>query len=142
MGIGITLCLLAGLLIPVPFVNAQGVTISVAAPGTVTLGDYFTANINISEVTNLDTALFSVVFDPAVLTIDNINPGADITDGLIGTTTMPVAATNQLSPGTVRILVSPSGTPGISGSGYLCQIRFMPFGAGSSNIQPVGLLAL
>ena len=136
-GAGVTLCLLLGLLLPTSLVSAQAVTVSVDAPATVSSGEYFTADIDISQVTDFDAALFDVVFDSAVLAIDDITPGADITDGLIGGTTIPVAQTNQIAAGRVRILVNVPGTPGVTGEGYLCQIRFHAVGAGgtSSNID-------
>jgi len=74
-----------------------------------------------------------VVFDSAVLAIDNITPGADITNGVIDGTDIPVVQTNQIAPGTVRILVNVPGTPGVTGEGYLCQIRFHAVGAAGTS---------
>jgi len=122
-----------GLLLPTSFVSAQPVTVSVDAPATVAPGAYFTADIDISQVTDFDAALFDVVFDSTVLGIENIAPGADITDGQIDGATIPVTQTNQIAAGRVRILVNVPGTPGVTGSGYLCQIRFHAIGAGGTS---------
>jgi len=132
-GIAVTLCLLVGLLFLAPLVSAQAITVSVDAPATVAPGDYFTANISISSVTDFDAADFRVVFNPTVLAIDDITPGADITDGLIDGTTIPVAQTNEVSTGTVKVVINVAGTPGVTGSGYLCQIRFHAIGAASTS---------
>jgi len=108
-------------------------SVTVDAPAGVETGDYFTANISISSVTDFDAADFRVVFNPTVLAIDDITPGADITDGLMDGTTIPVAQTNEISAGTVKVVINVPGTPGVTGSGYLCQIRFHAIGAASTS---------
>jgi hypothetical protein len=131
-GIGATLCLLTGLLLPASFVSADSVTVSVDAPATAAPGEYFTADIDVSSVTDFDAALFDVVFNSTVLAIDSI------TDGQIGVTTIPVAQTNQIAAGRVRILVNVPGTPGVTGSGYLCQVSFHATGAAGTS-SPINL---
>jgi hypothetical protein len=132
-GIGATLCLLVGLLLPTSLVSADAVTVSVDAPATVDHGDYFTADIDISPVTDLNAGLFDVVFDSTVLAIDDITPGADITDGLISGTVIPVDMTSEVAPGRVRILLDMPGLEGATGEGYLCQIRFHAIGAAGTS---------
>ena len=108
--------------------------VTVNAPAGVKAGEYFTVDIDILLVTDFDAADFNVVFDSAVLAIDDITPGVDITDGEINTTTIPVVQTFQVDANTVRILVNVTGTPGVTGSGYLSQIRFQAIGnAGDSS---------
>jgi len=124
---------MVGLLLLTPLVSAQAVTVSVDAPATIAPGDYFTAMVDISSVTDFDAADFRVVFNSTVLAIDDITPGADITDGLIDGTTIPVAQTNEISSGTVKVVINVPGTPGVTGSGYLCQIRFHAIGAASTS---------
>jgi len=114
-------------------VTAPGVTVTVDAPAGVKTGDYFTATVDISSVTDFDAADFRVVFNSTVLAIDDITPGSDITDGLIDGTTIPVAQTNEVSTGTVKVVINVPSTPGVTGSGYLCQIRFHAIGAAGTS---------
>jgi len=135
VGGGATLCLVVGLLLPALPVSANGVTVSVDAPATVAPGDYFTADIDVSTVTLFDSANFDVMFNTGVLEIEN--PASDVTDGKIGTTTVPVVSASEISAGVVRVVVNVGGYAGVTGSGYLCQIRFHATGASgtSSNIN-------
>jgi hypothetical protein len=117
--------------------------VTVDAPPGLKAGEYFTADIDVSSVTDFDAALFDVVFDSTVLKIEDITLGVDITDGQIGVTTIPVVQTNQIDANTVRVVVNVIGTPGVTGSGYLCQIRFHAIGAAgtSSNINLEGSMS-
>jgi len=130
MGTGATLCLMAGLLLaPLP-AGANGVEVSVDAPATVAPGDYFTADIDISAVTLFDSANFDVMFDTGVLEIEN--PASDVTDGQIDTTAVPVSIANPIAGG-VTVVVNIPGYTGVTGEGYLCQIRFHAIGASGTS---------
>ncbi len=109
------------------FAITIGVIVSVDAPLGVKSGNNFTANVDISEVTDFDAADFEVVFDSSVLEIVNLT--SDVTNGQIDTTAVPVISAFEISSGRVRILVNVSGTPGVTGEGYLCQIKFHALGA-------------
>lgn len=74
VGLGATLCLLVGLL-PGALVSAQAVDVGVDAPASVESGEYFTAQVSISGVTDFDAAVFTVVFDSDVLEIENPTVG-------------------------------------------------------------------
>jgi hypothetical protein len=65
--------------------------------------------------------------------VGDSKPEPNITNGLINGTVIPVAATNQLAPGRVRILMNVPGFPGVTGSGYLCRIRFHAIGAAGTS---------
>ena len=56
-------------------------------------------------------------------------PEANITNGLINGTIIPIDITNVIAPGRVRIIANVPGFPGVTGSGYLCRIRFHAIGA-------------
>ena len=80
-------------------------------------------------MTDFDAAQFDIPFDHTVLTIDDISAGADINDGTIDQTTIPVAVTNELSPGTVRVVLNVPAFPGVTGAGTLADLRFHAIGA-------------
>ena len=71
------------------------------------------------------------MFDSGVLDI------LSVTNGLVDSTVIPVVSTNNISAGRTRILLNVSGTPGVDGAGYLCQITFDAIGAAgtSSDIE-------
>ena len=62
----------------VPVAATPEVTVSIDAPDQAAPGSDFTANVNISEVTNFDACNYDVSFDASVLRLDNV------TSGLIG----------------------------------------------------------
>ena len=99
------------------------VTVSIDAPATAAADSDFTANVNISEVTNFDAGNYDVSFDASVLRLDNV------TSGLIGSTTIPVDIYNEISSGTYRIIQNVPGLSGVSGSGYLAVLHFHVIGA-------------
>jgi hypothetical protein len=115
----------------VPPVAASGVTVRVDAPAGVAPESNFTANINITEVTDFDACNYDVTFDPLVLRLDTI------TSGLIGSTEIPVDMYNQLSSGEYRVIQNIPGLSGVSGSGYLAELHFGVIGA-EGDSSPLG----
>jgi len=99
------------------------VTISIDAPDEAAPDSDFTANVNISEVTNFDACNYDVSFDASVLRLDNV------TSGLIGSTTIPVDMYNEISSGTYRVIQNVPGLTGVSGSGYLAVLHFHVMGS-------------
>lgn len=125
------------------FAIVDGVTaasVTVNAPATVSNGGSFSARVNVTEVTDFDTALFDVIYDPSVLSIADITPGIGVTDGDLGGTIIPIAGTNQIAPGVVRVLVNVSGSPGVTGAGFLADIHFDAVGTGVSAIDLANVL--
>ena len=112
---------------------AGAIVIRIDAPATVAPGSTFTAQVTIGQVTGIAIGQFDLSFDPAVLTIDNVSPGADITDGSVGGSTIPVVLTNLLSPGRLRVILSVPGSSGASGSGYVAEIRFRVIGGSGAS---------
>ena len=53
----------------------------------------------------------------------------DVTDGLIGESTIPVAMWRVIKPGSMRLINNVPGLLGVSGSGYLAEIRFHLIGS-------------
>jgi len=98
--------------------------VSIDAPAMVTPGSDFTANVNISSVTDFDACQYDVTFDPLILRLDNVS------SGLIGSTTIPVDIYNELSAGTFRVIQNVPGLTGATGSGYLAVLHFHVIGSG------------
>ena len=133
--------LMVGALAPALLSAQEEVVVSLEGPDAVEPGETFIVRVKVDQVTNLDVAGFRVVFDPAVLTVADIGPGADITDGDIEGVAIPVVGANEVSPGTVYVLVNVPGTPGVTGSGYLAEFRFQA--AGNEGAQSaIGLTGL
>ena len=97
--------------------------VSIDAPAAVAPGSDFTANVNISSVTDFDACQYDVTFDPLVLRLD------DVTSGLIGSTTIPVDIYNELGAGTFRVIQNVPGLTGATGSGYLAVLHFHAIGS-------------
>ncbi|MFC1944098.1 cohesin domain-containing protein [Chloroflexota bacterium] len=112
--------------------HAQGeVAVEIATLEWVIADSDFSVYVEISDVTNFDAGQFDISFDSTVLRLDSVDYG------LIGEDTIPV---NQFEPypqgstGTYRIVVNIPGFPGVSGSGYLAELRFHVIGsAGQSS---------
>ncbi len=104
-------------------VVAPSVPVSIDAPAQAAPGSDFTANVNISEVTDFDACNYDVSFDGSVLRLDNV------TSGLIGSTTIPVDVYNEVSSGTWRVVQNVPGMAGVSGSGYLAVLHFHVVGS-------------
>ena len=79
----VALLLVGGAVVPVA-AQPAAVTVSIDAPDNAAPDSDFTANVNISEVTNFDACNYDVSFDASVLRLDNV------TSGLIGSTAIPV----------------------------------------------------
>lgn len=108
----------------------EPVTVSIGSPASVTSGNAFTAQVDVTQITNFDAGQFDVTFDNTVLRLDSV------TGGNIGGTAIPVTGTNPILPdagaGTVTVLVNVPGTPGVSGIGYLAGLNFTAIGAAST----------
>jgi hypothetical protein len=123
--------LLGGRLV-VPVAATPDVTVSIDAPATAAADSDFTANVNITEVTDFDACNYNVSFNASVLRLDNV------TSGLIDSTPVPVDIYNQISPGTYRLVQNVPGLAGVSGSGYLAVLHFHVIGSGGDT-SPISL---
>ena len=93
-------------------------TINIDCPSRVAQGQQFKATIAVDSITNFDAANYDVDFDPAVFQV------VDVSDGLIGSTAVPVDMWRDLGSGKLRIINNVPGLPGLSGTGYLAAITF------------------
>ena len=119
--LGVT-ALLAALLVPAAVVLAQDTVVSIDAPAVVDPGSDFTAQVDIVDVENLDTAQYEIVFDSTVLQLDNV------TAGNVGGTAIPVDIANPIAAGRVRIVQNVPGLTGVDGDGYLAELEFSVVG--------------
>jgi len=104
------------------------VIVSIDAPAQAAADSDFTANVNITEVTDFDACNYDVSFDASVLRLD------DVTSGLIGLTAIPVDMYNEISSGIYTVVQNVPGLAGVSGSGYLAVLHFHVIGsAGDSS---------
>jgi hypothetical protein len=119
----LALCLILWLIPSCVCGGQNNVTVSVEAANVVSGSSDFIAKINIRDVTNFDAANYDVTYDPAVLEV------TDVTDGLIGGSTIPVAMWRVIKPGSMRLINNVPGLLGVSGSGFLAEIQFHLIGS-------------
>jgi Cohesin domain len=119
----LALCLILWLIPACVCGGQNNVTVSVEVANGISGSNDFIAKVNISNVTNFDAANYDIIYDPAAFEV------TDVTDGLIGNSTIPVAMWRVIKPGSLRIINSIPGLPGVSGSGYLAEIRFHVIGS-------------
>jgi len=123
LGIVTIMALLLGGGAVVPVAATPEVTVRIDAPDEVAPDSDFTANVNISEVTDFDACNYNVSFDALVLELSSVS------SGLIGSVTIPVDIYNEVSPGTYRVVQNVPGLDGVSGSGYLAVLHFHTIGS-------------
>jgi hypothetical protein len=109
--------------VTITVVEVNGVTVSVQAPSSVSPGSDFTATLDITSVTGLSVANYTVSFDPAVLDL------TDITDGAIGGTPVNADMDNEAEPGVYKAVSNVPAGAGATGSGTLAVLHFHVLGA-------------
>ena len=97
------------------------VTLSILSQPAVAVDSDFIASVEISQVTDFDATDYTLLFDPAVLRLDDITPGT------IGSTSVPVMF-NQTGYGRYIIVQNLPGLAGVSGSGSLAILHFHVLG--------------
>ncbi|MBI4286474.1 MAG: leucine-rich repeat domain-containing protein [Chloroflexi bacterium] len=95
--------------------------VSISSPQEVMEGGNFTASVNIGYVNGLDAANYDISYDPAVLELTGV------TNGSIGGIEVPVTGWNAVN-GKASIVNNVPNVSGVSGSGYLAQLRFHVIG--------------
>nr|QNO52717.1 hypothetical protein JLLPAJDC_00028 [Methanosarcinales archaeon ANME-1 ERB6] len=108
----------------VPVTAEEQVEVRVSAPEEVEEGKTFDVTIDISEVTDLDSAQFDLSFGSGVVNV------TDVTDGSLDGETIPILTWDFIDADTIRIILNAPGTEGVSGSGYLAKIGFVVKGEG------------
>jgi len=115
--LGVT-ALLAALLVPAAVVLAQDTEVSIDAPALVDPDSDFTAEVDIADVENLDTAQYNIFFDDTVLRLDNV------TAGTVDGTAIPVDLWNPTDGGPCIIVQNVPGLTGVTGDGTLAVLHF------------------
>ncbi len=108
--------------------NLAKVTINApteALTSTPTTTSMFEVRLDIENVQNMNSASYSISFNPAVLAITDVLPG------MINGTAIPVGPGewNETPAGTVNVAQTLSGLSTVSGTGYLAVLKFNVVGA-------------
>ena len=103
------------------------VTVSIDTPDTVKKSSsrYFHVLVKITDITNFDVAQYDITYDPDVIRIQDVTAG-DISGTIIPTENWAYEPAN--TQGTVRIINSMTKVLGVSGEGYLADIKFKIMG--------------
>ena len=130
-GIGMSVFLLISTVITLTFLTVVPVTaaqeqveVKVSAPEEIGEGGTFDVTIDISEVTDFDSAQFDLSFDSSVVNATNV------TDGRLEGKTIPIFMWTSVDADTIRVMVNAPGAEGVNGSGYLAKIGFEVKGKG------------
>jgi len=120
---------------------ADSVTSIQPASTGVSVGQNFTVNVDITDVTDLYAFQFDIGFNPAILSANGITEGAFLPSG---GPTFFIPGTIDNSAGTISsnadTLLGPG--PGVSGNGVLATIDFTAIGSGVSSVTPSNLILL
>lgn len=98
-------------IIPQPAIAQSPAQVTLAAPSSVQPNSSFTVRVVISQVANLDAATYTVIFNSGTLRLDNI------TEGLIGSKTVPVDTWNNSPAGNCIVVQNLPGLTGATGTG-------------------------
>jgi hypothetical protein len=110
------------LLFAVTPVIAQPVEVKVNATAYVAEGETFSVTIDITGVTDLNTAQFALSFDPDIVNLRNVGQGE------IKKEKFPTFMHYPSAEGILEVLMSMPIGEGISGSGHLAEIEFVAKG--------------
>ncbi len=106
---------------------AQMTQVSVDVPEIVS--DAFDVEIDIYDVTDIDSGQFDLTFDPAVVNVTGVSSGE--IDGI----TIPIDSWNFTDAGTIRVLFGPSEVTGVAVDGQIATISFEIVGtAGDTSV--------
>ena len=113
-------------------VNIGCFDVTVNAPADVST-DTFDADIDITDVVDLDSAQLELSFDPGVVNVTAVESGK------ISGTTIPIDSWGFKKSNTITVNVNLPGTRGVSGSGTLATISFDVTGEdGDSSVLDIG----
>ena len=114
-------------------VNIGSFDVAVNAPESVSTAT-FDADIDITDVKDLESAAFVLSFDPGVVNVTDVKPGK------ISGTEVPVQAWCFNKNNTIRVTLNFPGTEGVSGTGTLATITFTVTGSdGCSSVLDIGM---
>jgi hypothetical protein len=130
----VAVCLFTSLLLLPSHALAGSTSLTVIAPATVSQGSTFSADVKISDVTDLYDFQFDLSFNNAVLqATNNILEGTFLSGG--GSTFfIPGTIDNTTGNVTFNADTLLGAVPGVSGSGTLAVFGFMALAPGTSNL--------
>lgn len=106
----------------------EPVQVTLISPQYVTVGQSFTASLDIDQVEKFDATNYMVRFDPNVIVLENI------TAGEIGTSSIPVDGYKFISTERCNVVQNVPGIAGVTGAGALAKLHFQAIGnAGASS---------
>jgi len=118
VGIAILFVLIMTMSFAVTPVIAQPVEVRVNAPPSVEEGETFVVTIDITDVTDLNSAQFDLSFDSSVIEISEVKKGE------INGETFQTFMHPSIDEDTEKVLVSMPIGEGMSGSGHLAEVEF------------------
>jgi hypothetical protein len=104
--------------------------ISIDGPGTVTVGQSFTVDIEIADVTDLYAFQFTVTFDSLLMTATDVVEGSMLS-AVDSTIFLPGVIDNSLGSITF-VAATLTGATGASGAGTLFSVQFTATGVGDA----------
>jgi hypothetical protein len=126
--------LLFGALFFAPSLTLADAVLSVSTPATVSQGNSFMADVNISGVTDLYDFQFDLGFNPSVLQVTGVSEGTFLTSG--GTTFfLPGVIDNTSGSITFNADTLEGAIPGVTGAGTLLVFDFTAIGPGTSTLS-------
>ncbi len=113
-------------------VNIGSFDVTVKAPESVST-DTFDADIDITDVVDLESGSFKLSFNSSVVNVTDVKPGK------IGGTEIPIDMWCFMKNNTIRVLFNlPSAENGVSGSGTIATISFAVIGEdGDSSVLDI-----
>jgi len=111
------------------------------SPGSISVGDTFTVDVNITGVTDLSAFQFDLTFDPTLLSATNVTEGTFLSGG--GPTFFIPGTIDNVGGSIVfnadTLLSSP---PGVNGSGSLAVFDFTAIANGTSTLDLANIFLL
>jgi hypothetical protein len=123
-------------------INSEATTINVEPSSkTVNIGDVFSLDIVLSEVTDLYSYEFDISFDPLLLAAQDIIEGSFLSTG---GSTFFIPGTIDNSAGSVSVTGNSlvGEVPGVNGSGTLVTLSFLALSEGISLVQLANVVLL
>jgi len=122
---------------------AMATTVNIQpASSSFSVGDTFSLNIDISDVTDLYAFQFDIGFSPSTLAATGISEGAFLSGGVRTTNYIPGTIDNSAGTVTFTADTLQDLIPGITGSGSLATIDFNAVDIGTSVVSLSNVLLL
>ena len=100
--------------------------VTIQTPAEVVANSEFDVTVQITNVSDLNAASYTVKFSPQVVTLVSVESGT------IGESSVPVDLFHESPPGSVNLSQSLAGLSSASGDGFLARLRFRFIGDAGS----------